>query len=225
MRFGSGGQDSKNFVQELTSAYLRYAQSKGFRCEFLDTSDGHVLVKITGNGVWRAFRHETGQHACQRVPVTERNGRRQTSLVAVGVLPIKDDVYAPLDMKEVEIKHEMCRLTSGGQAAQKNATAIRATHKPTGIQVFIQNERSQAQNLTIALRVLTARVNDARQAKVDAAYADFRRKHLGDGNRGAKIRTYNWLRNQVTDHNLGTKTSNLEGVMRGKLELIIHAKG
>lgn len=221
LRFGEGGQDSKNFVTELKSAYLKYAASKGFRSEILDSSDGHVLIKISGNGVWRAFQHETGQHACQRVPVTERNGRKQTSLISVGVLPIKDDVYEPLNMQEVEIKHEMCKLHSGGQNAQKNATAIRATHRPTGIQVFIQNERSQQQNKTIALRILTARVNDARQASADKDYAEFRRMQLGDGRRGSKIRTYNFTESRVSDHQLGKKTRNIDGVMRGKFELIL----
>lgn len=221
LKAGCGGEDSKNFVDELFAAYCRYIDSKGFRNEILYVTRGHVMAKVSGSGVWHAFKHETGQHACQRVPITERNGRKQTSMVSVGVLPVKDDVYAPLDLSECEISAQMCKLHSGGQNAQKNATAIRAIHKPTGISVFIQNERSQVQNRAIALRILSARVNDMKQAKVDNEYAEFRRTRLGDGHRGSKIRTYNFMQSRVADHQLGTKTSNIDGIMRGKFDLIL----
>ena len=221
MHFGTGGEDSKNFVNELFSAYLKYANKKFFKCELLNTEYGHIICKIKGQNVFKVFKNEIGQHSCQRVPNNERNGRRHTSIISVTVLPIKEDVCKSLELHEVEITPQMCRLHSGGQNAQKNATAIRAIHIETGISVFIQNERSQKQNKDEALKILSARVNDFKQSKVDKQYAEFRRTSLGDGRRGSKIRTYNFTDCRVTDHNFGVKTSKIDEVMNGNFDLLV----
>ena len=222
LRFGEGGQDSKNFVLELFTAYLKYGTSLGFLFKILLNKDGHIMAEVSGVGVWNAFKNEIGQHCCQRVPVTENRGRKQTSIISVGVLPIREDVCEPLRENEMEITAQMCRLHSGGQNAQKNATAIRAIHRETNISVFIQNERSQAQNRKEAIKILTARVNDFRRAKYDKEYGEFRRTVLGDGCRGSKIRTYNFMQSRVSDHRLGKKTTQIDRVMRGEFGLILN---
>lgn len=188
--------------------------------EVLNWDHGHILAKVSGRGVFHAFRNETGQHCCQRVPPTERHGRRHTSVISVGVLPLRSENDAPLRESEIEVTAQCGKLTCGGQHAQKNATAIRARHIPTGIVVFIQNERSQRQNREEALRILAARVNDAKRAKEDAEYAEFRRKQLGDGRRGSKVRTYNFIDSRVADHQLGKKTTRIDEVMRGRFDLL-----
>ena len=207
-------------MNELFSAYSKYAAGLGFKTELLVSDYGHVVAKIVGAGVFRAFQHETGQHVCQRVPVTERKGRRHTSLIAVAVLPIRETVSESLNMSEVEITFQ-CGGGPGGQSVNKTASTCRAKHVPTGIQVVIQNERKQAQNKAEALRILAAKVTDLKREKSDREYAEFKKKQLGDGRRGAKVRTYNWIDSRVTDHRLGKKTRNIEGVMSGKIGLIL----
>ncbi len=135
LKFGEGGEDSKLFVHQLFLAYTKYATSLGFKTELLDAEDGHVLAKIVGKNVFRAFQHETGSHVCQRVPETERRGRRHTSLIAVAVLPIRATHVRPLDMKQVEIITQR-KGGPGGQHRNKTDSAVRAKHVPTGIAVF-----------------------------------------------------------------------------------------
>jgi peptide chain release factor 1 len=220
IRFGSGGQDSKNFVNELFGAYVYYAKKNGFFIEILDSGDGSVTARISGNEVWKYFKDETGQHCCQRVPVTERSGRKQTSLVSVAILPMCDNVWEPLKESEVEIIAQRGTQKAGGQKANKTSSAIRATHIPTGVSVFIQNERSQHQNKEIALKILCNRVNDLRQSQIDKNYSLFRQSVLGNGRRGSKIRTYNFKDLRVVDHRLGKKTTRVDEVMKGRFDLL-----
>lgn len=146
-------------------------------------------------------------------------------MISVAVLPLPPiKNHKPLPDSELVISHEMCRLHSGGQSAQRNATAIKAKHVPTGIIVFIQNERSQKQNREEAIRILTARVNEQRNSQASTVYGEKRQQQLGGGSRGNKVRTYNFIDCFCKDHILGTKTHNLEGVMRGKFELILKNK-
>jgi peptide chain release factor 1 len=217
--FGEGGQDSKDFVAELFAAYVRYAEANGCRAEVVDSSGGHIAARVSGPQVFRLFQHETGQHSCQRVPRTERAGRRHTSLIAVAVLPIHEDVIEPLNMNEVEVTFQ-CGGGPGGQKVNKTASAVRAKHVPTGLHVFIQTERGQAQNKAEALRILSAKVNDQRRAKENGDYAKFRREQLGDGGRGCKIRTYNFIESRVTDHQLDKKTRDIAAVMRGDFSFL-----
>jgi peptide chain release factor 1 len=224
IHFGEGGEDSKQFVTDLFSAYLKWAGSHQLKSELLDTDHGHVVCKITGKGCWKAFKNEPGKHCVQRYPKTERGGRRHTSMISVAVLPIPPErELKPLPHHELLVTAEMCRLHSGGQNAQKNATAIRAKHLPTGIVVFIQNERSQKQNREEALHILTAKVNALRQANELQSYGNMRQAQLGGGGRGNKIRTYNYIDSRITDHNLNVKTSRVEEVMRGRFDYLFKA--
>jgi peptide chain release factor 1 len=218
IQFGVGGNDSKIFVEELLGIYLGYAKSLNFKADLLHSSDGHKIVKFRGDGVGRAFRFESGKHCIQRIPPTESKGRKQTSMVCVAVLPIKKDVYEPLRDDEIEVQ-TTCGHGPGGQHQNKTESAVRMRHIETGLTVFI-NGRDQHSNRREALSILTARVNDLRKAKNDAAYAAERHAQMGDGGRSDKIRTYNILEGRVVDHRLGTKTSNVKGVMKGQLDLI-----
>jgi peptide chain release factor 1 len=220
VRFGEGGKDAKLFARDLVAAYARYAQANGLEGEVLHEVDGHFVVLFEGPGAGRLFRHEAGKHCLQRVPPTEAKGRRHTSFVCVAVLPLPPDNTArPLPEAEVEVKCQ-CGHGPGGQHQNKTASAVRATHLPTGIQVFI-NGRDQHRNRREALRILTARVNEHHAGQRSAAYDDLRRRQLGDGGRGDKVRTYNWIDGRVTDHRLGSKTRNIEGVLeKGRFDLL-----
>lgn len=219
IQFGEGGKDSKIFVDQLFSAYLNYAESLGFKCELLLSDEGHVVAQIRGSHVGTAFRHESGKHVVQRVPPTENSGRRQTSVVSVGILPMRTDSFEPLAEKDLRI--EQCALGgSGGQHQNRHYCGCRMTHIPTGIKVTL-NGREYHDNEREARRILTARVNDARKMAVDAEYAAFKRKQMGDGGRGDKVRTYNFIDSRVVDHRLGTKTGDIKGVMKGKFQKIL----
>jgi len=200
--------------------YTKYAQLKNLKIELLSSQEGHTISKIIGKGAYDAFRFETGSHCCQRVPVTESKGRRHTSIVSVAVLPIKNEIWKPLDDKDLEIITQTGKQGAGGQNTNKVASAVRAKHKPTGISVFI-NGRDQYRNKIEALKILTAKVNDKIQSEIDSSYAKYRRETLGTGCRGAKIRTYNFIESRVVDHRLGTKTGNIKGIMKGELDIII----
>ncbi len=136
IRFGEGGADSKIFVRELLTAYLKYAAFLKLETELLHSSEGHFIVQIRGQNVWRYFKNETGGHCCQRVPPTETKGRRHTSMITVGVLPIKEDVWVPLKEEEIEVITQ-CGHGKGGQHQNKTASAVRIRHIPTGLNVFI----------------------------------------------------------------------------------------
>lgn len=136
MQFGEGGSDSKIFVDEISSAYARYAKSLGFNTDLLSSNDGHVILKVVGLGAGKAFQNEPGKHCCQRVPDTENHGRRHTSMISVAILPIQENVYKPLDAEEIEIT--TCKGSGpGGQHRNTTDSAVRVKHIPTGITVFI----------------------------------------------------------------------------------------
>lgn len=209
------------FVDDMAAMYARWAASKGLDSEILSEDVGHMVLKFVGRGAGRAFRHEPGKHCVQRVPPTETNGRRQTSFVVVAVLPIPPRHEArDLPDNEFDTKFQCGRQKAGGQHANKTASAVRMTHKPTGIQVFI-NGREQHKNRDEARRILTARVRQMEAEKVHGDYQAKRREQLSDGGRGDKVRTYNFIDSRVVDHRLGTKTSDVKSVMKGRLELIL----
>lgn len=213
IKFGEGGEDSKIFVDELFSAYLKYSQSLGFEAELLLSEEGHVMAQICGERVGHAFRHESGKHVVQRVPPTESNGRRQTSVISVGVLPIRQDIVSPLAEKDLRIE-AVALGGKGGQHQNRHYCGCRITHVPTGMKVTL-NGREYHSNEREARRILAARVNDAKKAAADAEYAAFKRKQMGDGGRGDKVRTYNFIDSRVVDHRLGSKTGNIKAVMKG----------
>jgi peptide chain release factor 1 len=218
---GEGGSDSKLFVAELRSLYERYAATKGLKTEVLEEGDGTVTLKVRGRDAGRAFRHEGGKHCVQRVPPTERSGRRQTSLVIVAVLPLPPEgTFEPLPEGELEVKTQPGRQRAGGQHANKTASAVRMRHRPTGLSVFISG-RCQKANRKEALRVLTARVNEHRNGQAAAAYAQQRAEQLSSRGRGNKVRTYNFIDRRVTDHRLGRETTQVKELMKGDLDLLL----
>jgi len=221
LRAGEGGQDSKMFIEDMVSMYVRWANSRNIQAEVLNDDDGHWVIRFWGKGAGRAFRHEAGKHCVQRVPPTESKGRRQTSFVIVAVLPIPPR-HEMRDLPECEfdVKTQCGRQKAGGQHANKTASAVRMTHKPTGLQVFI-NGRQQHQNREEARRILTARVRQLERERITGDYEAKRREQLGDGGRGDKIRTYNFIDGRVVDHRLGTKTGDVKSVMKGQLDIIL----
>lgn len=219
IQFGEGGEDSKIFVHELFSAYVRYSESLNLKVEIVDSTQGNVKAIITGKNAGKAFVNEPGKHVCQRVPPTEQKGRRQTSYVSVSVLPLEKQAKVQLLDEDLDI--EAVNLGGkGGQHQNRTMSGARVTHKPTGIQAVI-NGRKYHQNLSDALRIVSQRVNDKRLSEAREARSEARQGQMGGGSRGDKIRTYNFLQSRVTDHRLGTKTGNIKGVMRGRFELLL----
>ena len=221
IKYGEGGTDSKLFVHDLESAYIRYAQSLGFKSEILLTEEGHVVLQISGKDVWKYFGNETGKHIVQRVPPTENKGRRQTSFISVAALPLKKEKeYKPLPEKDLKITTQTGKQKAGGQNVNRVCSAVRAIHCPTGTTVFI-NGRDQGQNKKKAIEILTARIHEMEQEKEDNSYNSLKKESLGDRGRGGnKRRTYNFIESRVTDHLTGKKTGNIKAIMKGEFNLL-----
>ncbi|MGD2163189.1 MAG: peptide chain release factor 1 [Anaerolineales bacterium] len=226
IRAGTGGDEATIFAADLYRMYTRYAEAQGWKTEVLSQNDTgvggfkEITFRVEGNGAFSRLKYESGVHRVQRVPQTESQGRIHTSTATVAVLAEADEVE--IKIPEKEIKMDVFRSGgAGGQSVQKNSTAVRLTHIPTGMVVQCQDERSQLQNRMRAMSILRARLYEIavreQQEKEDAS----RRAQVGTGERSEKIRTYNFPQSRVTDHRIGLTSYNLPTVLDGELEEFI----
>jgi peptide chain release factor 1 len=226
IRAGTGGDEAGLFAADLFRMYSRYAERQNWQTEILslhETGIGglkEVSFMIKGKGAYSRLKFESGVHRVQRVPETESQGRIHTSTVTVAVLAEVDDVE--IDIPDSDISIDVFKSAgAGGQNVQKNATAIRITHQPTGMVVACQDERSQLQNKMRAMSILRARLFEIEEHKKQAEEAATRRSQIGSGERSEKIRTYNFPQSRVTDHRINLSSYNLTGVLDGDIDEFI----
>jgi peptide chain release factor 1 len=226
IRAGTGGEEAALFAGELFRMYARYAESKGWKTEIMDSHPTglggykEVVFSIAGSDAWRYFKFEQGTHRVQRVPQTEAAGRVHTSAVTVAVLPEAEEI-------DVEIKPDDLRVDTyrssgaGGQYVNKTESAIRITHIPTGIVVACQDERSQLKNRAKAMKLLRAKIYEKKTQEQQAAIRNNRREQVGSGDRSEKIRTYNYPQNRITDHRIEYSIYRLKEVLEGDLDELL----
>ena len=226
IRAGTGGDEAAIFAGDLFRMYTRFADEQRWKSEIMSENaigvGGYkeVIFEIRGKGAYSKLKYESGVHRVQRVPATESQGRIHTSTATVAVLAEVDDVEIEIPESEIEI--EVYRSSgAGGQNVQKNSTAVRLTHKPSGMVVTCQDERSQLQNKLRALSILRARLYEIEEEKRRASIESDRRSQVGTGERSEKIRTYNYPQNRVTDHRIGLSNYNLPSVMDGNIDEFI----
>lgn len=228
IRAGAGGDEASLFAQDLYRMYTRYAEKKGWKHEVMQASYSpiggfkEVIVNIRGDRVYSLLKYESGVHRVQRVPQTEASGRIHTSTVTVAVLPEAEEVDVQIDPKDLRIE-AFGASGPGGQNVNRNYTAIRITHKPTGIVVSCQDEKSQHRNKEKAMRILRSRLLDLVQREQKEKIDQDRRAQVGTGERSEKIRTYNFPQSRVTDHRINLTLHKLENILDGELDEIIEA--
>lgn len=230
VRAGTGGDEAGLFAGDLVRMYQKYSVKRGWRFESLDWNESSLkgyksfVAEISGEGVYDALKNESGVHRVQRVPETERNGRVHTSTASVAVLPI-------VEARVVEIKDSDLEVTfsraggPGGQNVNKVETAVRITHKPTGLVVSSREERSQHANREKAMEVLRAKLFEAQREQAVGSVSELRREQIGSAERAEKIRTYNFPQDRITDHRIGKKWSNIQNILDGNMDKIVEAFG
>ncbi|MCE2532514.1 MAG: peptide chain release factor 1, partial [Acidimicrobiia bacterium] len=228
IRGAEGGEEANLFARELFEMYLGFAEAQGWKVDVLGSQASdlggitHVAFEVSGDDVWQRLRFEGGPHRVQRVPETESQGRIHTSSATVSVLPTADEVEVQID--EADLQISVFRSSGpGGQSVNTTDSAVRVTHKPTGLVVSMQDEKSQLQNRNKALQVLRARLLRLEQERAAAEASDQRRSQIGRGGRSEKIRTYNYKENRVTDHRIGLTLYKLDRVLAGDLGDVIDA--
>lgn len=228
IRPAAGGDEAGLFAAELFRMYTRYAERNNWKydvIEFEETGIGgasRVVFSIDKDGAYSQLKHESGVHRVQRVPATESGGRIHTSTVTVAVMPEAEEAEIEVDEKDLEIS-TFRSSSAGGQHVQKNETAIRIIHKPTGVVVTCQDERSQQQNKLRALSVLRAKLYEAEQDRIAKERGELRKGQIGSGDRSEKIRTYNFPQDRLTDHRIGLTVHSLPLVMDGDIQKVIDA--
>ena len=227
IRAGAGGDEAALFAADLVRIYQKFALLRGWGIEVVDASESElggfkeIILKMTGEEVFRTMRWESGGHRVQRVPATETQGRIHTSAATVAVMPEVEAVDFELDESELDIQ-AMRSSGPGGQHVNKTSSAIRVIHLPTGIQVKCQEDKSQLRNKAKALDLLRAKLYEIEREKREAARSELRRTQVGSGDRSQRIRTYNWPQNRVTDHRINESYS-LEKILEGQLDAVFAA--
>ncbi|MEW5737444.1 MAG: peptide chain release factor 1 [Myxococcota bacterium] len=226
IRAAAGGDEAALFAEEVMQMYLRYAASRGWKAEIVDLSGGNqggvkdATLALSGDGVYSIMKYESGVHRVQRVPATEAQGRIHTSTITVAVLPEAED--ADVQVKESDVEMQVMRSTgAGGQSVNTTDSAVRLIHKPTGIVVKCQQEKSQIKNRAMAMKMLRAKLYELEQEKLRAEREAMRKGHVGTGDRSEKIRTYNFPQDRLTDHRIGYTRHNLPAAMAGEIDDVL----
>lgn len=226
IRAGTGGEEAALFAADLFRLYTRYAEKRRWKTEVLSQNETgiggfkEIIFQVKGKGAYSRLKYESGVHRVQRIPVTESQGRIHTSTATVAVLAEVDEVA--VDIPDRDVKMEVYRSSgAGGQNVQKNSTAVRITHLPTGIVVQCQDERSQLQNRMRAMAILRARLFEIEETKRRNEIEASRRAQVGSGERSEKIRTFNFPQSRVTDHRIGKSLYNMEAVLQGEIDEFI----
>ena len=227
IRGAAGGDEANIFAGDLYRMYSRYSESKGWKVEVLDAMPSEmggysqIEFKISGDSVYSFLKYESGAHRVQRIPVTEANGRIQTSTATVLVMPEAEDIEFDLDMNDLRID-TFCSSGPGGQSVNTTKSAVRVTHIPTGIAVASQVHKSQHENKAAAIQLIRTRLYNQLLEEQAAKDGQTRQALIGRGDRSEKIRTYNYPQNRVTDHRIGFTIQRLDAVIEGKLDLVIN---
>ena len=226
IRQGAGGEEAALFGADLYRMYCMYSDTRGFKIEPVSKNETElggikeITFNIIGNGAYSRFKFESGVHRVQRIPVTESNGRIQTSTVTVAVLPEAEDIE--VEVNPADIKFESCKSSgAGGQHINKTESAVRLTHKPTGIVIECDGERSQLQNKERAMKLLYTKLYDIKQREQADKIASDRKSQVGSGDRSEKIRTYNFPQSRVTDHRINKTIYALDAFLNGSIDCIV----